>query len=56
MENEKTDICPDCGHSLKNNSHGPDQNDYYYDSNDDRIKYVGSCTYCNVCFPRENKK
>lgn len=42
-------ICPDCGHSLINNKHGPDQNDYEYDVKKDTIVYMGTCTYCKEC-------
>ena len=44
-------VCPDCGHSLVDNNHGPDQNDYEYDMENDTFIYVGSCTYCKYCNP-----
>lgn len=40
-------VCPDCGHSLVNNEHGPDQNDFDLDG--DKLVYLGSCTYCKEC-------
>jgi hypothetical protein len=43
------DICPDCGHSLIDNAHGPDQNDYEYIPETQRVEYSGSCTYCKEC-------
>lgn len=49
--------CPDCGHSLENNSHGFDQNDGYLE--DDpmsesgyKLIHSGRCTYCKECNPR----
>lgn len=39
--------CKSCGHSLKDNDHGPDQNDFEMDG--DKCFYVGSCTYCKAC-------
>jgi len=41
--------CKNCGHSLTNNSHGPDQNDMYMDG--DRLCFTGTCTYCKECNP-----
>jgi len=49
MSNTLGTFCPDCGHSLEDNNHGPDQNDYDYDVQLDRIFYSGSCTYCKIC-------
>lgn len=43
------DVCPDCGHSLKDNKHGPDQNDYWYDDAVDGYRHSGTCTYCREC-------
>lgn len=40
--------CPDCNHPLGDNNHGPDQNDYYVDENND-YKHIGTCTYCKYC-------
>ena len=41
--------CKDCGHSLRNNLHGFDQNDAFLDG--DKLVHSGSCTYCRVCNP-----
>lgn len=38
--------CEWCGHSLDNNSHGVDQNDF------SGTVYLGKCTYCNQCYNR----
>lgn len=35
--------CPYCKHSLKDNSHGVDQNDF------NGMEYSGRCTYCKEC-------
>lgn len=50
MENK---TCPDCNHSLMNNSHGFDQDDYYWNADEDTYKHKDSCKYCNVCYPRK---
>lgn len=51
-DEEKEDkLCSDCGHSLRDNNHGPDQNDYGMDDFG-KIKYLGSCTYCKECQKR----
>jgi len=39
--------CHLCGHSMKNNSHGFDQNDAWMDG--DKLVHLGQCTYCKVC-------
>ena len=49
MPEEVDDVCPECGHSLKDNKHEPDQNDFEYDSPSGKAVYLGSCTYCKVC-------
>jgi hypothetical protein len=41
--------CPNCGHSLTDNNHGPDQNDFEYDFENDTLIHRGSCTYCKEC-------
>jgi hypothetical protein len=43
-ERKDGEVCPDCGHSLKDNQHGPDQNDF-----DHTGKHLGYCTYCRYC-------
>jgi hypothetical protein len=50
MSKEKT--CGSCNHTLKHNTHGPDQDDYYYDQEKDEILYVGACIYCAICYPK----
>ncbi len=40
-------ICPDCHHSLKDNSHGFDQNDGVMEG--DKLIHSGRCTYCRIC-------
>lgn len=45
------DICSLCQHSMENNIHGFDQNDYYEDEHGE-FKHTGSCTYCKECNPR----
>lgn len=40
-------ICTLCSHSLENNDHGFDQNDFYFDG--DKLIHVGRCTYCIEC-------
>ena len=42
------EVCPDCGHSLKDNRHGPDQNDYVMAENGS-YHHSGHCTYCKEC-------
>jgi hypothetical protein len=49
-------ICPDCGHSLEDNEHGFDQNDFEYDSETGKFIYLGSCAYCKECNPALNNK
>lgn len=39
--------CAYCGHSLKDNNHGIDQNDV--NLVDNKIKHSGVCTYCKYC-------
>ena len=46
--------CPDCGHSLKDNEHGPDQNDYDYEPETGKTVHMGSCTYCKECQKEES--
>lgn len=48
----KENVCSNCGHSLENNLHGPDQNDFYYDAEKDEYVACGSCTYCRECNPK----
>jgi hypothetical protein len=45
----ESNICPECKHSLKDNEHGPDQNDFIME--EDNLTYLGSCTYCKECNP-----
>lgn len=40
-------ICELCGHSLIDNDHGFDQNDWGMVGDD--VVYAGQCTYCKVC-------
>lgn len=47
METDET--CNLCGHTLKDNSHGFDQNDAWMDG--DKLVHSGSCTYCKICNP-----
>jgi hypothetical protein len=59
FENRKSNkkTCNLCGHSLKNNNHGGDQNDFYINENNELI-YRGKCTYCKICreeYLKENK-
>jgi hypothetical protein len=54
-ENEKN-ICLDCGHSLINNVHGPDQNDYIYYKETDEYIHSGHCTYCKECQKEINEE
>lgn len=42
--------CPNCGHSLINNEHGIDQNDFVL-GEDNEYHLTGSCTYCRDCNP-----
>lgn len=42
-------ICTLCGHTLKNNKHGFDQNDGYLQG--DKLIHNGTCTYCKFCNP-----
>ena len=46
--NETT--CPLCKCSMKDNSHGLDQNDLYEDE-EGEFKHIGRCTYCRFCNP-----
>ena len=41
--------CPDCGHTLKDNNHGPDQNDFFYNYTAGKYEHSGVCTYCIYC-------
>lgn len=41
------ETCCWCGHSLKNNNHGFDQNDARLEG--DELKHLGRCTYCKEC-------
>lgn len=45
------DYCEFCGHSFKgtDNCHGPDQNDFELNIENDELTYLGSCTYCKEC-------
>jgi len=45
-------ICPNCNHSLIQNNHGIDQNDFYIDYNGN-LKHTGHCTYCKDCRIKE---
>jgi hypothetical protein len=47
MENDKEKICTLCGHSLKDNLHGFDQNDAVMDG--EELVHSGRCTYCKIC-------
>lgn len=49
---EHSPLCPDCKHSLENNLHGFDQNDWTIDETGTKLVYLGSCTYCKICNPR----
>ncbi len=51
MSNER--ICAACGHSLTDNLHGPDQNDYEWHG--EELVHTGRCTYCAECNPRLKK-
>lgn len=39
--------CVSCGHPLKDNSHGFDQNDGHMEG--DKLLHSGKCTYCKHC-------
>jgi len=45
--------CSLCGHSLKDNLHGFDQNDGVMQG--DRLVHTGTCTYCKFCNPTFRK-
>jgi hypothetical protein len=45
-------LCPNCNHTLEDNNHGCDQNDFYYDPKEDTYKHSGKCTYCIYCNDR----
>jgi hypothetical protein len=50
-------ICEFCNHTLEDNNHGPDQNDFCINDKSELI-YKGKCTYCKFCreeFLKENK-
>lgn len=53
-DKDKTTICVYCKHTLIDNSHGPDQNDFYI-NNDGYLSHSQRCTYCKFCNPRLNK-
>ena len=42
-------VCANCAHSLIDNLHGFDQNDWYVEHN--KLIYFGCCTYCKECNP-----
>lgn len=44
--------CPHCNHSLKDNSHGIDQNDMTYDEKINDYVHCGRCMYCKECNPQ----
>ena len=44
---KRAETCSLCGHSLKDNSHGFDQNDAHMDG--DKLVHSGHCTYCKEC-------
>jgi len=41
-------VCPNCGHSLRNNKHGIDQGDLRI-TYEGHIEHTGNCTYCKEC-------
>lgn len=45
----KHKTCPDCGHTLEGNNHGPDQNDFFYNPITGKHEHSGVCTYCIYC-------
>lgn len=51
LAKEVVNVCPDCKHSLKDNLHGPGQNDFEWDS-EGNMSHCGRCTYCRECNPR----
>ena len=51
VEIDKIYPCDLCKHSLVNNLHGFDQNDFYYDPETNNFRHSGCCTYCRECFP-----
>ncbi len=48
--NKDESICKSCGHTLTDNRHGPDQNDFVYDAVTDKFCHTGRCTYCKLCY------
>lgn len=46
--------CELCHHTLLNNLHGINQNDFYYNTTWNEFKHKGSCSYCRECFPLPN--
>lgn len=46
-------FCCDCGHTLKDNQHGFDQNDAHMEG--DKLIHSGRCTYCKFCNPNLNE-
>ncbi len=40
-------FCPYCHHSLKDNGHGVDQNDF------SGVQYLSTCMYCKQCQSRK---
>jgi hypothetical protein len=55
MKEAKQHFCDLCNHSLEDNLHGFDQNDYYFDASLDTFVHCGSCTYCKECNPALKK-
>lgn len=48
--------CSSCGHSLRDNQHGFDQNDAYLEDDSTseagyKLVHSGRCTYCKYCNP-----
>jgi hypothetical protein len=48
MDEGKIEACELCGHLMKDNQHGFDQNDFDIDENENLV-YCGHCTYCKEC-------
>ena len=45
----ESSVCDLCKHPMKDNNHGPDQNDFIMDG--DKLVHLGVCTYCIYCNP-----
>lgn len=49
------EYCKSCNHSMENNQHGPDQNDFYTDWGGE-VRQKAKCSYCWMCMGWESRE